>query len=285
MSKKKIINISLIMLMVMSFSIFAVYEIKNKGKVEKAQLQQESTVPQAVIEEDGNDDKQLEKIFQYYKYDLKKEIFEKYFVKNKGEDLKYRSDSFPHGLVISQENGITKYEYTMQSIYPVINIKSYDIQDTYKEVAVEDGKSCIKLTIELKNTTDEDIYYEYDGKMLGIIKDNYCFETVADTNMHYKAYNLEQDYTFFKSVYDDNSKEIELFPYDEGEVPEDNKGSLFLIPADSIRTYYDYFVIDKDWIGSEKLAYGEDGLVREKSNGSVRYSARSFRIMLFPDAE
>ena len=33
MSKKKIINISLIMLMVMSFSIFAVYEIKNKGKV------------------------------------------------------------------------------------------------------------------------------------------------------------------------------------------------------------------------------------------------------------
>ena len=158
MSKKKIINISLIMLMVMSFSIFAVYEIKNKGKVEKAQLQQESTVPQAVIEEDGNDDKQLEKIFQYYKYDLKKEIFEKYFVKNKGEDLKYRSDSFPHGLVISQENGITKYEYTMQSIYPVINIKSYDIQDTYKEVAVEDGKSCIKLTIELKNTTDEDMY-------------------------------------------------------------------------------------------------------------------------------
>lgn len=121
--------------------------------------------------------------------------------------------------------------------------------------------------------------------MLGIIKDNYCFETVADSNMHYKAYNLEQDYTFFKSVYDDNSKEIELFPYDEGEVPEDNKGSLFLIPANSIRTYYDYFVIDKDWIGSEKLAYGEDGLVREKLNGSVRYSARSFRIMLFPDAE
>ena len=30
-TKKKIINISLIMLMVMSFSIFAVYEIKNKG--------------------------------------------------------------------------------------------------------------------------------------------------------------------------------------------------------------------------------------------------------------
>ena len=30
-TKRKIINISLIMLMVISFSIFAVYEIKNKG--------------------------------------------------------------------------------------------------------------------------------------------------------------------------------------------------------------------------------------------------------------
>ena len=59
--KKKIINISLIMLMVISFSIFAVYEIKNKGKVEKAQLQQESTVPQEVLDAQGDEERRVGK--------------------------------------------------------------------------------------------------------------------------------------------------------------------------------------------------------------------------------
>ena len=284
--KKKIINISLIILMVISFSIFTVYEIKNKGKVENALPQQDMTVSDATIKAAGNDDEQLETILKYYSSDFSKDIYKKFFVKNIGQDLKYRNTSFSYGLISVDEKGKKIYKYPSRTIYPVINEQRIDIYNDYKGEALDDDKKCIKLTVEIKNTTDEDIYYEYDGKMLGIIKDNYCFETVADSNMHYKAYNLEQDYTFFKSVYDDNSKEIELFPYDEGEVPEDNKGSLFLIPANSIRTYYDYFVIDKDWIGSEKLAYGgEDGLVREKSNGSVRYSARSFRIMLFPNAE
>ena len=280
MSKKKIINISLIMLMVMSFSIFAVYEIKNKGKVEKAQLQQEGTVPQAVIEEDGNDDKQLEKIFQYYKYDLKKEIFEKYFVKNKGEDLKYRSDSFPHGLVISQENGITKYEYTMQSIYPVINIKSYDIQDTYKEVAVEDGKSCIKLTIELKNTTDEDMYCGFPSYAIGITRDNYSFKDFEVEN-HYTLVEPNDNCTFYKRYTNDNSNNgteniIGILPCEEYD---DITNSVKISPHSSV-IYYEYYKIDKDWIGDEKLAYGNEGALKQRVNGEVRYSVSAFLIYI-----
>ena len=48
-TKKEIINISLIILMVISFSIFTVYEIKNKGKVENALPQQDMTVADATI--------------------------------------------------------------------------------------------------------------------------------------------------------------------------------------------------------------------------------------------
>ncbi len=281
----KIIDKGLILLMLLSLCIFITIEIRNKGKVENALPQQDMTVADATIKAAGNDDEQLETILKYYSSDFSKDIYKKFFVKNIGQDLKYRNTSFSYGLISVDEKGKKTYKYPSRTIYPVINVERVDIYNDYKGKALDDDKKCIKLTVEIKNTTDEDIYYEYDGKMLGIIKDNYCFETVADTDMHYKAYDLEQDYMFFKSVYDDNSNEIELFPYDEGEVPEDNKGSLFLIPANSIRTYYDYFVIDKDWIDSEKLAYGEDGLVREKLNGSVRYSARSFRIMLFPNAE
>ena len=104
-TKKKIINISLIMLMVISFSIFAVYEIKNKGKVEKAQLQQESTVPQEVLDAQGDDEKELDSILKYYNDNLKKELFEKFFVKNIGENIRYSDVSKSSGGYTVNDKG------------------------------------------------------------------------------------------------------------------------------------------------------------------------------------
>ena len=109
-TKKKIINISLIMLMVISFSIFAVYEIKNRGKVEKAQLQQESTVPQEVLAAQGDDEKELDSIFKYYNNNLKKEVFEKFFVKNIGENIRYKDVSNSGGGYTVDENGKRIYD-------------------------------------------------------------------------------------------------------------------------------------------------------------------------------
>ena len=76
---------------------------------------------------------------------------------------------------------------------------------------------------------------------------------------------------------------IGAFPYEE--TPDEVPGPKFLLAANSSKTYYEYYKIPKEWIDTGKLAYGDDGLTRERMNGSVDYCTRSFRIMLFPDVE
>ena len=119
-TKRKIINISLIMLMVISFSIFAVYEIKNRGKVEKAQLQQESTVPQEVLDAQGDDEKELDSILKYYNDNLKKELFEKFFVKNIGENIRYSYVSKSSGGYTVNDKGEKIYDNPSYKYYPLI---------------------------------------------------------------------------------------------------------------------------------------------------------------------
>ena len=283
-TKKKIINISLIMLMVISFSIFAVYEIKNKGKVEKAQLQQESTVPQEVLDAQGDDEKELDSILKYYNDNLKKELFEKFLVKNIGENIRYSDVSKSSGEYTVNDKGEKIYDNPSYKYYPLIRVDKVDFMDEFKGETIEDEEmTCIRLSVTVTNDSDKDAIYVIYYMPVGIIKDNYTYSEQSTEKNHYRDFKDKDEYIFYKAYYDENNNLIGAFPYEE--TPDEVPGPKFLLAANSSKTYYEYYKIPKEWIDTGKLAYGDDGLTRERMNGSVDYCTRSFRIMLFPDAE
>ena len=280
-TKKKIINISLIMLMVISFSIFAVYEIKNKGKVEKAQLQQESTVPQEVLDAQGDDEKELDSILKYYNDNLKKE---KFFVKNIGENIRYSDVSKSSGGYTVNDKGEKIYDNPSYKYYPLIRVDKVDFMDEFKGETIEDEEmTCIRLSVTVTNDSDKDAIYVIYYMPVGIIKDNYTYSEQSTEKNHYRDFKDKDEYIFYKAYYDENNNLIGAFPYEE--TPDEVPGPKFLLAANSSKTYYEYYKIPKEWIDTGKLAYGDDGLTRERMNGSVDYCTRSFRIMLFPDVE
>ena len=283
-TKKKIINISLIMLMVISFSIFAVYEIKNKGKVEKAQLQQESTVPQEVLDAQGDDEKELDSILKYYNDNLKKELFEKFFVKNIGENIRYSDVSKSSGEYTVNDKGEKIYDNPSYKYYPLIRVDKVDFMDEFKGETIEDEEmTCIRLSVTVTNDSDKDAIYVIYYMPVGIIKDNYTYSEQSTEKNHYRDFKDKDEYIFYKAYYDENNNLIGAFPYEE--TPDEVPGPKFLLAANSSKTYYEYYKMPKEWIDTGKRAYGDDGLTRERMNGSVDYCTRSFRIMLFPDAE
>ena len=268
----------------MSFSIFAVYEIKNKGKVEKAQLQQESTVPQEVLDAQGDDEKELDSILKYYNDNLKKELFEKFFVKNIGENIRYSDVSKSSGGYTVNDKGEKIYDNPSYKYYPLIRVDKVDFMDEFKGETIEDEEmTCIRLSVTVTNDSDKDAIYVIYYMPVGIIKDNYTYSEQSTEKNHYRDFKDKDDYIFYKAYYDESNNFIGMFPYEEtqDEVP----GPKFLLAANSSKTYYEYYKIPKEWIETGKLAYGDDGLTRERMNGSVNYLTRSFRIMLFPDAE
>ena len=284
-TKKKIINISLIMLMVISFSIFAVYEIKNKGKVEKAQPQQESTVPQEVLDAQGDDEKELNEIFKYYKDNMKRELFEKYFVKNIGEDVRFMIEGFRHGLCDPTQQWENRYEYKSETIYPVVNVKNMEVLDTYKGEVVEDGKTCIKLTVEARNTSDKNVYFEVPSYLIGLRRENHSYENNFPDD-HYMEVEYNSDYTFYKRYKGPNDDPkngvidtIGVLPCDEG----DGATTLVELPPKEAITYYEYYKVDEDWIGAGNLAYGCEGYMKQRMNGSVNYMPYAFVIYLYPE--
>lgn len=308
-SKRKInlTDVFLIVLMIISISIFVIVEIKNNGKIDDSFVQQETQMSEDVIMSNGDYDKGLEELFKYYNYDFKKELFEKYFVRNIGEKIKYKTESFGCGIVSVDNKGQKIYEYPSHDIYPTVQVSDVATYDTYKGVTLEAGKKCLKVTVKMENTSDEAMYYSMDNIVVGITRDNYSYEEFAgdepirelteeemqnysyqqfmDLSTHYVEFELSEDYTFYKSYKDENGNEIGVFPYDEAEVSQAVKSfynAHFLIPPHEIRTYYEYYVIDEDWVGSGKLAYGEEGLMKQKMNETVSYNTRSFRVYLYP---
>ena len=174
----------------MSLLVFVIYEIKNKGKVENALPQQDMTVADATIKAAGNDDEQLETILKYYSNDFSKDIYKKFFVKNIGQDLKYRNTSFSYGLISVDEKGKKIYKYPSRTIYPVINVQRIDIYNDYKGEALDDDKKCIKLTVEIKNTTDEGTLTNKYKKLAEIYKEDVPYISLYN-NKYTIAYNSE----------------------------------------------------------------------------------------------
>ena len=159
-----------------------------------------------------------------------------------------------------------------------------DFMDEFKGETIEDEEmTCIRLSVTVTNDSDKDAIYVIYYMPVGIIKDNYTYSEQSTEKNHYRDFKDKDDYIFYKAYYDENNNLIGAFPYEE--TPDEVPGPKFLLAANSSKTYYEYYKIPKEWIETGKLAYGDDGLTRERMNGSVDYCTRSFRIMLFPDAE